>query len=577
MSLQSEPAAGRPTFLSALRVYAERRALVMIALGFSAGLPYFLIFDTLSAWLRASEISLEVIGFFSLVTLVTSFKFLWAPFVDRGRIPVLTSLLGHRRSWMLVCQALIMLGLWLMAASDPARSLGTIAAFAVLVGLASATQDIAIDAWRIEAAEVSRQGAMAAAYQWGYRVAIITAGAVPLLLADIYGWNLGYAVMAVLMGVGIAAVLAAPREQRHAIRAIETGDIPDAPRRNALEWIARLAILGLGALVLGSGLAANAGVFANVLRGIGAAGAADAVLAAWASDAAVVVQLAAVALGFGLIALVALPLPGARTRPGVYLSSALIDPLRDFFSRYQSAAGLILALICLYRIPDFVLNIMNPFYLDLGYTLTEIAEVRKIFGVLMTMFGVFAGGLAVARYGLLRAMVIGAFAGPASNLLFIWLALQDHSLIALFAAIGLDNVAGGFAGTCLIAYMSSLTSAGFTATQYALFSSLYAIPGRLIASQSGRIVEGAARLADSGGMLAGVRGFFATYAPDNFATAVERSGVSPAALGTGYVVFFAYSALIGVFALVLSFLVLRRQEEDVPVAGAADAAPRPAH
>ena len=158
-----------------------------------------------------------------------------------------------------------------------------------------------------------------------------------------------------------------------------------------------------------------------------------------------------------------------------------------------------LALICLYRIPDFVLNIMNPFYLDLGYSLVEIAEVRKIFGVGMTMFGVFAGGVAVARYGLLRAMVIGAFAGPLSNLLFIWLAVQRHSLFALFAAIGLDNVAGGFAGTCLIAYMSSLTSVGFTATQYALFSSLYAIPGRLIASQSGRIVESAARFADSSG------------------------------------------------------------------------------
>jgi PAT family beta-lactamase induction signal transducer AmpG len=299
------------------------------------------------------------------------------------------------------------------------------------------------------------------------------------------------------------------------------------------------------------------------------------VLAAWKSDAAVLVQLGAVVVGFGLVALVALPLPGARTRPGVYLSSALVDPLRDFFSRYRTAAGVILALVCLYRVPDFVLNIMNPFYLDLGYTLTEIAEVRKIFGVFMSMFGVFAGGLAVARYGLLRSMVIGAFAGPVSNLLFIWLAMQEHNLLALFAAIGLDNVAGGFAGTCLIAYMSSLTSAGFTATQYALFSSLYAIPGRLIASQSGRIVEGAARAADAGGMLTGIRNVLATYAPDNFATAIERSGVSPAALGTGYVVFFMYSALIGVFAIVLSVVVLRRQEEDAQAPGAAGAAVKP--
>jgi PAT family beta-lactamase induction signal transducer AmpG len=319
--------------------------------------------------------------------------------------------------------------------------------------------------------------------------------------------------------------------------------------------------------VLGSGLAANAGVLTKVLSAVGAHGAREAVLSAWASAARVWVHLAAVALGFGLIALAALPLPGARTRPGVYLSSALADPLRDFFARYRSAGGLMLALICLYRIPDFVLNIMNPFYLDLGYSLVEIAEVRKIFGVGMTMFGVFAGGVAVARYGLLRAMVIGALAGPLSNLLFIWLALQDHSLLALFAAIGLDNVAGGFAGTCLIAYMSSLTSVGFTATQYALFSSLYAIPGRLIASQSGRIVEGAARLADSGGSLSGLKGLFTNHAPENFAAALERSGVSPGALGTGYVVFFAYSALIGVFALVLSLAVQRRQQGESQVQG----------
>jgi PAT family beta-lactamase induction signal transducer AmpG len=205
---------------------------------------------------------------------------------------------------------------------------------------------------------------------------------------------------------------------------------------------------------------------------------------------------------------------------------------------------------------------MNPFYLDLGYTLVEIAEVRKIFGVVMTMFGVFVGGVAVARYGLMRAMVIGALAGPLSNLLFIWLALQQHNLFALFAAIGLDNVAGGFAGTCLIAYMSSLTSAGFTATQYALFSSLYAIPGRLIASQSGRIVEAAARLADAGGVLGGVKEFVTNEAPQNFAAALQRSGVTPAALGTGYMVFFTYSALLGVFAVLLSLAVERRQRTE---------------
>ncbi len=539
-----------------------RKFILLGTLYISQFLPLGFFTEAFPVFLKDQGFSNAAIGAMHLVLLPWMFKFLWAPFVDRGRVPVLTGWLGHRRSWMLVCQGLIMLGLGLMARSDPSRSLATIAVLAVLVGLSSATQDIAIDAWRIEAAEVSKQGAMAAAYQWGYRVAIITAGAVPLLLAEAYTWNFSYAVMAALMTVGILAVLAAPREERHAIREIQTGDIPPAPVREVLEWSVRLAVLSTGALVLGSGLAANAGVLSGVLGALGASGLRGAVVSAWASDARVWVHLGAVLTGFCVIAIAALPFPGARTRPGVYLSSALADPLRDFVVRYRASAGLILALICLYRIPDFVLNIMNPFYLDLGYTLVEIAEIRKIFGVGMTMLGVFAGGVAVARYGLLPAMVIGAFAGPLSNLLFIWLAMQDHNLVSLFAAIGLDNVAGGFAGTCLIAYMSSLTSAGFTATQYALFSSLYAIPGRLIASQSGRIVEGAARLADSGGVLSGLKEWFAAQAPGNFAAAVERSSVTPAALGVGYMVFFAYSAVIGVFALGLSLLLLRRTRHE---------------
>src|SRR5512134_2242916 len=294
-----EYAPPRRTIWSALRVYAERPALVMIALGFSAALPYFLVFDTLSAWLRAAGLSLEVIGFFSLVTLISSFKFLWAPLVDRTRVPVLTGWLGHRRSWMLVCQGMIMLGLWLIAGSDPSRSLGAIAVFAVLVGFSLATQDIAIDAWRIEAAETSKQGAMAAAYQWGYRAAMIVAGAVPLLLAQVYSWNLSYAAMAALMSVGMVAVLLAPREARHTIRPIHAEGIEPAPAREAVEWIARLAILAAGALVLGSGLAANAGVFARVLGSLGLSGLRDAVLAAWSAEARALVHLAAVIIGFG--------------------------------------------------------------------------------------------------------------------------------------------------------------------------------------------------------------------------------------------------------------------------------------
>ena len=218
--------------------------------------------------------------------------------------------------------------------------------------------------------------------------------------------------------------------------------------------------------------------------------------------------------------------------------------------------ALILALVCTYRLSDFVLNIMNPFYLDLGFSLTEVAEVRKVFGVVTSMLGVFIGGVAIARMGVMRALLVGAFGGPLSNLVFIWLGTRGHDMTALFTAISVDNVASGFAGTCLIAYMSSLTTQGFTATQYALFSSLYALPGRLIASQSGRLVEAAAKSAEAGGMFSRLNGLFAGLPPESFAQAMQKSGVAPAALGSGYTVFFLYSTAIGVFAVVLTFVLV---------------------
>ena len=247
--------------------------------------------------------------------MIYSFKFVWAPLIDRARVPVLTGWLGHRRSWMLACQGAIMFGLWLIAGSDPAASLVTLAVFAVLVGFSSATQDIAIDAWRIEVAHISRQGAMAAAYQWGYRVAILVSGAVPLLLADTYGWNFSYATMAALMTVGVVAVMAAPPEEHHTIRSIHPNGIPRAPILEPLEWTGRLLVLVSGALLLGSGLTGNASALAQVLNAVGAIGMRDAVLSAWASDARVLVHLAAVILGFGVIIVAAVPMPGARTRP----------------------------------------------------------------------------------------------------------------------------------------------------------------------------------------------------------------------------------------------------------------------
>jgi PAT family beta-lactamase induction signal transducer AmpG len=560
----AEPSGPRRGLLASLAVFVERRSLVMLALGFAAGLPNLLIFDTLSAWLRDAGLSLKVIGVFSLATLSYSLKFIWAPLIDRTHVPLLTGLLGHRRSWMLVTQGLIIVGLWLIAGTDPASALGRMAVLAVLVGFSSATQDIVIDAWRIEAAEVSKQGALAAAYQWGYRISMIVAGAVPLLLADQFGWRLSYAVMAALMGAGVAAVLLAPREREHEIRPIATEGLPARPALESLEWAARLALIAAAALVAGAGLTGSPDALTALMTTLGASDSgAESLAAAWkARPQGVYLQLAAVLAGLGLLVVACCPIPRVPTRPGAYLAGSFGAPLRDFFRRFAGAAALILALICLYRVSDFVMNIMNPFYLDLGFTKTQIAEVRKVFGVIMSVLGVFLGGLAVARLGLMRTLVIGAFAQPISNLAFAWLATTGPDIGALFVAIGIDNVASGFSGTALIAYMSSLTSAGFTATQYALFSSLYALPGKIIASQSGRVVEGAARAAEAGGALAPLRRLFADLPPGALSEGAAKAGVSPAALGAGYVVFFVYTMLIGVAAIALSLVIARRCPPD---------------
>ena len=551
----------KPTTLQALLVYLERRSLVMLALGFSAGLPNLLIFDTLSVWLREAGLSLEVIGFFSLATLAYSLKFIWAPLVDRTTIPGLSRLVGHRRSWMLVTQTLVMLGLWLIAGTNPATDLGRMALLAVLVGFTAATQDIVIDAWRIEAVDESRQGAMAAAYQWGYRGAMIVAGVLPLALSTVYSWNLTYGVMAALMLVGLVGVLFAPRERAHTIRPIPVGDVPSRPAAEVIEWLGRLVVIAFAGLIVGSGLTGDLSLLLSL---IGSPPALAPVQAAWeAEGTGVFIQIGTALVGLLLIVAACWPLPGVKTRPGAYLAGSFGVPLMDFFRRFAGVAALILALICLYRVSDFVLNIMNPFYLDLGFTKLEIAEVRKVFGIVMSMLGIFLGGLSVARFGLMRSLIVGAFAGPLSNLVFAWLATQGPDLPALFVAIGVDNIASGFAGTCLIAYMSSLTSAGFTATQYALFSSLYALPGKLIASQSGRIVESSARAADAGGFTAPLKSLFNALPPQALAEGAAKIAVTPAALGSGYVTFFLYSTLIGVAAIILSFIVAARQPKVV--------------
>jgi len=544
-----------------LAVYGERRTFAMLLLGFASGLPNLLIYDTLTAWLREDGVSLEVIAFFALATLTYALKFVWAPLLDRTNVPVFTKWLGHRRSWMLLTQILIVVGLWALSTMTPQTQLVGVAIFAVAVGFFGATQDIAIDAWRIEASDDSRQGAMAAAYQLGWRVAQIVAGFIPLALAQYFNWNLSYAVMAALMGFGILGVLMAPRERKHIIRPIPVGDIPSRPNLERVEWVIRLVLIFIAAMIIGTGLTDRPDALIWAFGwALGDGGAAFVTASTEQGELlGVLYQLGYVICGFGLLAIACWPIPGLRTRPGAYLAGSFGAPLVDFFQRFGKLAGPILALICLYRLADFVLNIMNPFYIDLGFSLIEIGEVRKLFGVIALSAGVFAGGWAVARLGLIRTMVIGAFMSPVSNIVFAWLATQGHDLTALFIAIGIDNVASGFAGTALIAYMSSLTSIGFTATQYALFSSLYALPGKIIASQSGKIIEASARSADAGGPPGIFRSLFANLPSGSLVEGATKSGVTVQGLGAGYFTFFLYSTVIGIFAIVLAFYVAARQ------------------
>ena len=419
MNDTTSPTPANPTQTSwpdAWRVYLEPASWRMLFLGFSAGLPLLLVLGTLSFRLREAGIDRSTIGFLSWVGLVYGFKWMWAPLVDRLPLPLLTKLLGRRRSWLMFAQCLVIAGLIGMGWCDPQLNLESVVWFALLVAFGSATQDIALDAFRIESADTQHQAALAATYQTGYRLAMIWAGAgvlwvaarasvVPVAPADavasVYqhlAWQTAYWVMAASMSVGLLTVLFSSEPL-----AIE---LP--PARNAKEW----------------------------------------------------------------------------------LQSALVEPFADFIRRYQWQAVIILLLIAIYRISDVVMGIMaNPFYVDMGYTKDEVAAVSKVFGVIMTLVGAFIGGVLSMRLGVMRILMLGAVLSAATNLLFAWLAGVGHNLTALIWVVSADNLASGIASAAFIAYLSGLTNVNYSATQYALFSSMMLLAPKWLAGFSGVYVD----------------------------------------------------------------------------------------
>ena len=431
----------------AFSIYAQPRVLGMVFLGFSAGLPFLLVFSTLSAWLRDEGVARSVIGFFSWVGITYSIKFFWAPVVDRLPLPILTRVMGKRRSWMLLAQIGIAAGLVGMGFLDSQTQLQQIALFAVWVAFCSATQDIVIDAYRIEAVVPEYQGAMAATYVLGYRVALLVAGAGAFYIADYASWQVAYYVMAATMSIGVIATLFI-REPEHKV-----------------SKTARQAEDDVDTMV---GLAHSSSAIAKLL---------------------------------------------------LWFAEAIASPFLEFFRRNGQTGLLILGLIAVYKMSDITMGVMaNPFYLDLGFSKKEIADVSKIFGFFMTIAGASLGGVMVVRYGIMKPLLFGAVMVALTNLLFALLALSEPNLMLLAGVISADNLSGGIATSVFIAYLSSLTSSAYTATQYALFSSLMTLPAKLLGGFSGIVVD--------------------SY---------------------GYHSFFVYASAVGLPAIILVVILMRRQ------------------
>ena len=499
---------------SAAAVYTDRRAVSLFLLGLAAGLPFLLIFSSLSIWLNEAGVERSTVTRFSWAALAYSFKFVWSPLADALPLPLLTRSLGRRRAWLFAAQCGIIAAICLMALIDPARpgALPQMALAAVLLGFSSATQDIVIDAYRIEIApnDAAMQAVTAATYAAGYRCGMILSGASALLLAEHYGstlqnyhypaWRATYLIMAALMGIGIATTLLVrePSASRQ-----NTASRPTADNlRLLLLFAASVAALITAYRILG-GLPAAKGNLAAFVREILRLGGGMA---------------AAVAVGMALVRLGLVPRELAR--------QTWIEPVADFFRRYGRAALLLLALIGVYRSADIVAGVIaNVFYQDLGYSKAEIARAVKIFGVVMTLGGGFLGGLLAQRYPLMRMMMAGALLTAATNLLFVllawfgdksaWLALaplaadphwqilcppleavaqtlaaaQSGKTWLLYGVVGFDNLAGGVAASVFIAFLSSLTSIRFTAVQYAIFSSLMTLLPKTLGGYSGSIVD----------------------------------------------------------------------------------------
>ena len=445
------------------------KSLRMLFLGFAAGLPILLIFFTLSVWLFKAGVNRATITLFSWVGFAYSFKFIWTPIVDNLKLPILGKL-GHRRSWLLLSQLMIILSLIFISFTDPKTSLICTAIAAIFIAFSSATQDIVLDAFRIESASKNLQGALSSMYLTGYRIAMIVAGAGSLWIASFLGteiynqkvWQQVYQIMALLMLFGVLTVFysSEPKIKRN----IEKNS--NQKIKFFIAFLFSLAGFILCYLYF-KDLFDSKDPIINFLNEF--------------------IKIIFCFLTFSLIIFFLIKIKFLNKESA---KNAYAKPVLDFLNRYGSKATSILLLIGLYRISDVVLGVMaNVFYIEKGFSIAEIATYSKFFGTIATIVGGVIGGLASVHLGVMRSLFIGALISALSNILFAWLALVTADVKILAFVITADNVASGFAGATFIVYLSALTSIKFTATQYALFSSTMLFLPKLIAGYAGGFVN----------------------------------------------------------------------------------------
>ena len=381
-----------------IAAYTDPRVLRVLALGFASGLPLLLTYSTLSAWLATAGVRRAAIGAFALVGTPYAFKFLWSPLIDRVPPPLP---LGRRRGWGITIQIALICSIVCLGLCNPQHNLTLMAALSLIVAFLSASQDIVIDAWRVEILEMDMQGPGAGMIQTGYRIAMLVSGAGALVIAARAGWFAAYSTMAALVGVGMLVFLFGPE--------------PKVPAETART---------------------------------GATG------------------------------------QGVRQ----WLATAVIGPFTDFMRR--PLWPVILIFIVGYKLGEAMAGVMaTPLYISLGFSLEEIAAVSKLVGFFATVAGALIGGVVTARFGFRGSLVLCGVLQSAGNLFYVLQAVGGHRLGYLALCVTAENVTGAMAGTAFIGYLSSLCSPAFTATQYALLSSLASVGRTMVASSGGVLSE----------------------------------------------------------------------------------------